>query len=503
MVHTEVTIADGVVRGLRGRRVVRWRSVPYAEPPVGELRFRAPQPLRPWTGVREATEFGLAAPQPRSGARVGLASWQRTGEDCLTLNVTVPDAPAAGPRPVLVFIHGGSYVIGTSAAYSGGRLAVRGDAVVVAINYRLGALGYVDFSEFSTAERQFDSNLGLRDQVAALRWVQRNIAAFGGDPGNVTVFGESAGAQAVVSLLATPAAGGLFHRAIAQSAPADWILRPDEARRFARRCLAAAGVRPDAAARYLTTATAADLRAAVQQTVNRAARAEPGAYPLAPVADGDFLPEPPLDAITGGRAHPVPLIMGTNRDEATLFRPESGLPITADQLSSVFARSEPGAEQRVTSRYPGYPHPRATRRIGGDFTFWRPTLAALEGHSRYAPTYAYRYDFAPRALHLAGYGATHALDLIPVFGWVDRPVGRILTVAGGSKGFRSVQDQFQDNWLAFARTGRPLPDWPPYTEQQRNTRIIDEQPRVEVDPDRAEREAWAGVRLRARVLDQR
>jgi para-nitrobenzyl esterase len=198
----------------------------------------------------------------------------------------------------------------------------------------------------------------------------------------------------------------------------------------------------------------------------------------------------------------VPLIIGTNRDEATLFRHlEDALPVTPAQLTSTFERCEPSVEQRVTSRYTGYPRSRTAMRVGGDFFFWRPTLAALEGHSRHAPTYSYRYDFAPRALHLAGYGATHALDLIPVFGWVDGPIGRILTVAGGYKGFRSVQDQFQDNWLAFARTGRPLPDWPPYTEDRRNTRIIDQHPRVEIDPDRAKREAWSGVRLRASVLD--
>lgn len=236
---TDITTADGAVRGLRGRRVSRWRSIPFAAPPVGELRFRAPQPVQPWTGVRDATHFGFAAMQHRRGAQIGPRQQQPTGEDCLTLNVTAPNKPAATARPVMVFIHGGGYLLGTSALrlYSGSRLALLGDVIVVSVNYRLGAFGYVDFSEYSTPAHRFDNNLGLRDQVAALEWVRDNIAAFGGDPGNVTIFGESAGAHAVLALMATPAAAGLFHRAISQSPPADWGPSQADAALFARRCV--------------------------------------------------------------------------------------------------------------------------------------------------------------------------------------------------------------------------------------------------------------------------
>ncbi|MFE6922258.1 carboxylesterase/lipase family protein [Nocardia sp. NPDC057663] len=496
MVSTEIVTADGVVRGRAGRRVVSWRALPYAAPPVGELRFRAPQPVQPWTGVRSATEFGFAATQHPNGARTGPRTWQPTGEDCLTLNVTAPATPSASPRPVMVFIHGGGYVIGAASMYSGARLAVRGDVVVVSVTYRLGALGYVDFSEFSTPERPFESNLGLRDQVAALEWVQRNIAAFGGDPGNVTVFGESAGANAVVTLLATPAARGLFHRGIAQSAPADWTAQPEEARRFARSCLQRLGADPAGAATVLTTARASELCRAADRALGRSLREQPGSFPYTPVVDGGFLPEAPIDAITAGRAHPVPLIIGTNRDEATLFqRFMKSVPHTPEQLATAFGRCDPGAEQRVIRSYPGYPAARTAVRIGGDFMFWRPTLAVLEGHSRFAPTYAYRFDFAPRAVRLAGFGATHALDLVPVFGWVDTPVGRAMTSAGGRRAFRSVQDLVQDNWLSFARTGRPLPTWSPYTAERRATCIIDHPSRVLIDPDAAKREAWHGVRI--------
>ncbi|WP_433758843.1 carboxylesterase/lipase family protein [Nocardia sp. CA-135398] len=496
---SDITTADGVVRGYRGRHVLRWRSLPYAAPPVGDLRFRAPEPVQPWTGVREATAFGFAAMQHRSGARIGPRRYQPTSEDALTLNVVAPIEPSSKPRPVLVFIHGGGYLIGTSALglYSGARLVVGGDVIVVSLNYRLGAFGYVDFSEFSTPERPFDSNLGLRDQVAALEWVQRNIAAFGGDPENVTIFGESAGAHAVLALLATPAAAGLFHRGIAQSPPADWGMSAEDGRAFARRCIDALGATPDTAAKALITAGANDIRHAVDKTSNKVLRERPGLFPIAPVVDGDYLPQSPIDAITSGAAHRVPLIIGTNRDEGTLFAKFADeLPTTPGRLHALLTRDgDAELESRVIAAYPGYPDAKAAVRAGGDYVFWRPSVTVAAGHSRYAPTYSYRYDFAPRALRLAGVGATHATELIPVFGAANSPIGRTFTAAGGRRGLLAVTRQFQDNWLAFARTGRPLPSWPAYTEDRRTTLIIDEITRLENDPDKAKRIAWQGIRV--------
>ncbi|WP_280445965.1 carboxylesterase/lipase family protein [Nocardia brasiliensis] len=500
---TDIQTADGVVRGRRGRRVLRWRSVPYAAAPMGDLRFRAPQPAVPWTGVRECTEFGFAAMQHRTGARIGPRRYQPTNEDALTLNVTVPVTPSATPRPVLVFIHGGGYLIGTSALglYSGARLALRGDVVMVSLNYRLGAFGYVDFSEFSTAEHTFESNLGLRDQVAALRWVRANIAAFGGDPDNVTIFGESAGAHAVLSLLATPAAKGLFHQAISQSPPADWAMTAEDARAFARRCVTELGATPETAARTLRTASANDIRRAVDRSSNRVLREHRGLFPVAPVVDGDFLPQAPIDAIVDGNAHRVPLIIGTNRDEGTLFAKfADSLPTTAQRLRAAVGSA--AAESRIAAAYPGYPAARAAVRAGGDFVFWRPSVRVMAGHSKYAPTYAYRYDFAPRALQLLGLGASHATDLVPVFGGGEASFGIAFTAAGGRRGLQAVTRQFQDNWLALARTGAPLPSWPPYTESRRTTLIIDYPTRVEHDPDQAKRLAWQDIRiptLRART----
>lgn len=493
----QVTTADGIVRGGRGRRVRYWRSLPYAAPPVGELRFRAPQPVRPWTDIRDATYFRAAGIQPSFGVRIGPRKLQEMSEDSLTLNVVTPVTPAVRPRPVLVFIHGGGNLFGTSALrlYSGVQLAADGDVVVVSINYRLGAFGYADFSEFSTPDRPYESNLGLRDQIAALRWVQTNIAEFGGDPGNVTVFGESAGAHAVLSLMATPSAAGLFHRGIAQSAPADWGLTTAEASEFAHRVLAELRIAPQDANRLLREADPHDLRRAFNRASNASMAECPGFFPAAPVADGVLLPRTPIDAFAEGYSHRVPLIIGTCRNEGALFnRFTASLPTRPERLKRALSVAGPDRYPGVFYAYPGFPGEAAAIRAGGDYFFWRPSLEVMESHSRHSPTYAYRYDFAPRLLQLYKMDATHATDLLPTFGAVYEPWSRALTIGGSRRGLLAVTRQVQDNWLNFARTGEPLPVWPRYTEQDRGTLIIDDPGRVENDPDSAQRELWAGVR---------
>ncbi|GAA3037401.1 carboxylesterase/lipase family protein [Streptomyces olivoverticillatus] len=481
MFATDVETADGVVRGRRAPRALQWRSIPYAAAPVGELRLRAPQPVQPWVGVRDATRFGCAAVQRRN-PMVGL---RRTGEDCLTLNVTAPPDPSARSRPVLVFVHGGGYVFDTAARYPGDSLAARGDAVVVTLNYRLGALGYVDFTEFSTADRPFESSLGLRDQVAALRWVRRNIAAFGGDPDNVTVFGESSGADAVLTLMVTPAAAGLFHRAIAQSPAADWAaVDVEEARRFARRLLGRLGVAPDSATQALTTVAAKDLCRAAERALRDVVRAFPGSYPIAPVVDGGFLPLDPLDAITAGSAQAVPLIVGTNRDECALSRFDATVPTTAPVLRAALERC--GADhERVVAAYPGYPKRAAAVGVSTDFVLWRPVQAVLEGHSGRAPTFCYRFDFAPRALRRAGLGGRSRDRTAAGVRW-RRQCASAAVDAGraGGRDFAPYRTRSRTTGWPSPVPAKPLASWPEYTVAQRNTRIIDHPLRIEVDPQR-------------------
>src|SRR6201993_4306791 len=206
--------ASGTVEGFTRDGVNRWRSIPYARPPVGRLRFRAPQPAQPWSGVRHCHGFTNCAPQQRRYTMLGVGKYQPMSEDCLTLNVVAPESGGAEPLPVMVFIHGGGYILGSSATplYDGAALARRG-SVYVSVNYRLGVLGCMDLPSLSTREHPIDDNLFLRDLVLALQWVRDNIAAFGGDPGNVTIFGESGGGAKVSVLMAMPGAHGLFHKA--------------------------------------------------------------------------------------------------------------------------------------------------------------------------------------------------------------------------------------------------------------------------------------------------
>lgn len=486
--EVEVTLAEGVVRGRRLPDLLSWRGIPYAAPPVGALRLRAPEPVQPWAGVRDATEFGPSAPQQR----------RQGDENCLTINVLRSADPSNVARPVMVFIHGGAHTAGTSSAplYSGASLVRRGDVVFVSLNYRLGALGYLDFSEFSTPERPFDTNLGLRDQVAALQWVQRNIAAFGGDPANVTLFGESAGADAVVTLMCTPAAKGLFARAIAQSPPPATSNGRELAALWAREFLDIAGVCGSDVTEFLTTAAPELLVQAATTLSTRGADEVPGTRPFAAVADGDLLPEHPLNAFEAGTEHRVPLLIGTNAHEGRIFpRFLDILPTNRDRIEKMFEDTDPAIKARAIGAYPGYPGRRAAADLGGDVVFWEPSVRCAHAHTRHSDTYMYRYDFAPRLLRLTGLGATHATELFAVFG-ARGPAARTLTSLGGRRDLRVVTDTMQSHWLRFARGGRPLGTWPRYSLERRDTLIIDAESRVETDPLRTRREAWLGYRHR-------
>lgn len=493
----EVRTTAGVVRGVAvGDDLRAWRGIPYAASTAGEGRFRAPRPPEPWIGVREASTFGPVPPQQRNLVNlVGAGRRTPMGEDCLSVNVVAP-AASGPPRPVMVWIYGGAFSAGSSAmpGYAGHALARSGDVVYVSFNYRLGALGFTDVSRHATAERPFDSNLGIRDQVAALEWVRHNIAAFGGDPGNVTVFGESAGGISVTTLLSVPAARGLFHRAIAQSPAPAAAYTPDRAAGWAAQLVGLLGVEEKDAADALLGASADELVAAGTILDEWANEATPGVLCFAPVVDGDFLPGHPLDAAATGAAHPVPLLIGTNDREGTLFAKSGGnlLPTTPARIGRLFASTDPAARDRILAAYPGYPGKPAVADVAGDHAFWWPSMRVADGHAGTAPTFVYRYDLAPRLVRLVGLDATHAAEMIPVFGEVDSPLARLQTVAGGRSALRSVSARMQAHWVHFARHGVPGPDWPAYDTDHRRTLIIDETDRVEDDPRADRRAAWSG-----------
>ena len=335
--NTVVDTTYGPVRGIDQGTVKAWKGIRYAAPPVGELRWRAPQPPEKWTTVADAARPGPACPQPLVPV-VELDLGARQDEDCLFLNIFASAEPG-DRKPVLVWLHGGAYVLGSGSQplYDGTVLASRGDAVVVTINYRLNAFGFLDLSSYNNARRRFDTNVGLRDAISALQWVRDNVAAFGGDPDRVTLFGESAGGGMVTTLLTSPAAAGLFHGAIAQSSPATSVYDSSRAQRVAALFLDKLGLEPGDVDR-LRDVSAEQLVAASQDLFEAVPLTTPGTIAFAPIIDGDLVPDHPVKLAREGRSHPVPLILGDEQAR--------GRAIQVDEVS-VDANHTPGDQSHV------------------------------------------------------------------------------------------------------------------------------------------------------------
>ncbi|MEO7016777.1 MAG: carboxylesterase/lipase family protein [Leifsonia sp.] len=490
-----VTVTGGDILGALEGQTCAWRGIPYAAAPVGARRFRAPQPVEPWDGIRDATEFGEIAPQTLRRRMRGVPAVVAASEDCLTVNVQAPTT-ASGLLPVLVFIHGGGYSSGSSREFSGQgqSFVLTGRAVYVSFNYRLGPFGYLNFSRYSTPDRPLESNLGLRDQVVLLRWVRDNIEAFGGDPERVTVFGESAGGKAVTTLMARPEARGLFARAIGQSAPPAAVYGPELTQAWAAEfvdILRGITGSTEPAHDLLVGAAVPDLLATSLILQTQTPDARPGMFCLAPVVDGEFLPEPPIEAIRAGHASRVPLIIGTNEREGSVFRGRVDiLPRTRARIDALFERAPQASHKRMRQAYPGLPGRRPAADFGGDFGFWYPSIRVADFHSAFAPVYVYRFDFAPRLLKLVGLDATHGVEMFALFNRMDVPLARAINSLGGREAYAGAGDRMREHWLTFAETGEMHDSWPPYSERSRMTLLINEQDRIEKDPNRVRRRAW-------------
>jgi len=476
---------------------------------VGRLRWRAPQPLE-HLGDFDALEFGPAAPQLVTKV-IPLGDDVRLSEDCLNLNIWTPRGAAASgsqPKGVMVWLHGGAYMFGstTQAMYDGTSLATSQDLIVVTIGYRLGALGFLDLSAFSTPKAQFDSNLALRDVLLALRWVQDNIAAFGGDPDRVTIVGESAGGGLVTTLMATPSAAGLFSRAIAHSSPVSSVYGQGRAYAVDMQFLLRVGVTPDSI-EELYTIGVDRIVAAGMDLYNLVPVRSPGRIAFAPVIDGDLVPEAPITAVREGRGLKVPLIIGTNRDEANLFARMSSplMPIHEGPIRQMFADMHAEAPEvplppveRVLAAYADVPRKHRGLAVARDIGFRMPTIWYAEGHSRAAPTWVFRFDHATPLLEVTGLGASHATEL--PYLWGNFGEGRPLAFRlGGRSTAQQVSRRMQDRWGAFMRGEDPSPDglipWPRYTEADRSVLLIRSKDQVVDDPDRQMREGWGDTPL--------
>ena len=494
----------GPVRGSDDGRARAWKGIRYAAPPVGDLRFRATEPPQRWTEVADATSFGPACPQP-SFPNMPLDLGAPQSEDCLRLNIWASsDTQPGNGKPVMVWLHGGAYVLGSSSQplYDGRRLVGSGDVVVVTVNYRLGALGFLDLSSFDTARRRFDSNIGLRDVLAALGWVRDNIAAFGGDPQRVTLFGESAGAGIVTTLLASPAAEGLFAGAIAQSSPATSVYDRGRARRVAVALLDKLGIAASEVERLFDVPMAAIL-AASQEVFDEVPVRNPGRLAFVPIVDGDLLSDYPVKLAQEGRSHPVPLIIGTNKHEAALFRLMRSplMPITPRAITSMFteiAAEQPDlqlpTEEQIGSAYSRLGRKARSMSIATDVGFRMPSVWLDEGHSRVAPVYLYRFDYSTPLLRLLLVNAAHATELPYVWGNLGGPKDPTLKL-GGARTAKAISKRVRTRWINFATQSKPAgpagePDWTPYQETDRACLIIDKRDAIAHDVDAHIRAAW-------------
>ena len=457
-VAPQVTTAAGVVTGSADDGVAVFRGLPFAAAPVAALRWHAPEPAAPWSGVRPATKFGKACPQDRSVSVDQAGDPGPTSEDCLFLNVWTPRVESGARLPVMVWIHGGAFVIGagSQSLYDGAALARRG-AVVVTFNHRLGALGFFSHPALDRATPNGPVNFGLLDQIAALRWVQANIAAFGGDPKNVTVFGESSGAQSVLALFASPLAGGLFQRGIAQSAYGI----PSHARAKAQ----AAGVGiASAAGLGGVDATLEQLRAIPADRFAELAKGKLALSPSLVVGDA-ALPEPILTAFQRGQEAKLPLIIGSNSDEASVA-------VAFGVDTAALMKRLGAARVAIKPLYPGQNDEAALgREVVTDVVFSAYARRIAYLHSTRAPTW--RYFFGRVADNLRpqlASGVPHGGEIAAVFDVGDGCgcLGALLTEAD-----RVASGRVADYWVSFARDGVPTADdapvWPRDGRQRAET----------------------------------
>lgn len=501
-----VNISSGRLEGFQLDRCLAFRGIPFAAPPVNHLRFLPPQPAEPWAGVRSAKEFGNAAPQYITGIDF-MDAGAPLSEDCLYLNVYT--LSTLGARPVMVWIHGGAFSLGSGAqkAYNDPTIATFGDIVLVTINYRIGPLGFIYLGYHGGNEWGASANLGLLDQIAALQWVQDNIRAFGGDPSNVTIFGESAGSASVAALLAMPKARGLFHKAIGQSGTANLISKPDKAAKVTNNLLKKLKIH---------SGEAKKLQEKSWEEIIHAAQVMAGPFgagfgdPMTsfwPVTDGITIPEQPYIAVKEGSAKGVPLIFGSNRDEAQFLEAISGVTfpeINDSQLKkhvkhllgrwkdhaailidvyrdSRKERNLPSANKRILSA------------IATDMYMRIPALRLLEAqHPHESRVYNYLFCWESPGQQ----AALHGLEIPFVFGMVDNSNQTKGIINASGPGVKVLSDNMMNAWIAFARTNDPgIADlnWLSYNPDNRATMIYDTHSEMQIAPFEEERALWADI----------
>ena len=493
-----VITKSGKIRGVTDGKVKIFKGIPYAAPPIGTNRFMPPKLLEPWHNILDAQEFGPIAPQDPSPPEISKLHLPVDEAGCLTLNIWTP-ATDNKKRPVMFWIHGGSFEIGSGAEYDGGKLAARGDVVVVTINYRLGIFGFL-YVPGKTA------NVGMLDQIAALRWVKQNISSFGGDPANITVFGESAGAHSISVLMTMPQAKGLFNRAILQSSGCSSLYHKGSGGEAVGKSLfSKLGIN------YSNMETLREIPVEALQSTYQQIKMTTSPFDfLPPFVDGDTIPIHPFEAINNGYAVDIEVLAGFNTNEASLFSlwdpeinklTEEGLRQRMEFFFMMIMGLKYDAQvaQRFYNFYLRLSSSQTLRQVWENFytdlMFRVPLKRFLELQTRYQP-HIYAYEFAWRTPELGGLlGAPHALDLYFIFDtFEDKPFGiypaRNLEIEKFSR-------TMMDAWINFARCGNPnhkgMPVWSEYNTNSESTMLFDKELRVETGRYSNRDKIWQGI----------
>jgi para-nitrobenzyl esterase len=502
-----VATKSGKIEGSFENGLHVFRGIPYAEPTMGKLRWLPPQAVKPWDGIRPAKKYGAICPQnimPGSGAP-GAPDFanQPQDEDCLSLNIWTPGLDNA-KRPVLFWIHGGAFIIGSGCEsfLETGILPRRGDIVLVSINYRLGAFGFLNLKEITGGQIPATGNEGLLDQIAALDWVVENISAFGGDPDNITAAGFSAGAMSIGTLSGMPRARGKFHKIMNRSGAANVVGSLDTAIRISEMYVNAFGLKGKDT-ESLCKLTTKQLLDGQQELGNTLREAEYRATPFQPVVDGEVLPEWPIEAIRKGSARDIAVIVGNtldelkamtamdprmrNFDEDELFKRLNGL-LPSDAVPGLVNVYRDALKKRGSKADPAD----IMGSISTDMMWRIPTIRLIEAQrDNGAP--AYNYLFTLKSPAMGGIlGAMHGLDNPFLFGCLDKEF------SGNGPEEQSLATKIQDSTIAFMRTGDPscksIGKWPVYGKN-RLTMILDKNTRVEAAPYEPERAVWDKIEL--------
>ncbi|MBU3099400.1 MULTISPECIES: carboxylesterase/lipase family protein [Clostridium] len=491
MVNLVVETKNGKVEGFEVDGMYKWFGIPYAKPPVEELRFKRSVPCDNWNGIKHAGEFGN---RPYQFATMGgIGKDMKTvpeSEDCLYLNVWAPKQ--AKKSPVFVWIYGGANTVGEgSDPHYFGESFTKDDIIYVNFNYRVGPLGFYNFSIYDDS---FDSNCAVSDMINALKWVKENIEVFGGDPDNITIAGESAGGTAVYSMLSAPSAKGLFNKAIAQSGLAGNISTPKTQQLNIGLFIEQMNMKKEELNK-LKTMPIEKMYSAAEYVYQKNCDSYPGILIAGPVID-DLIPMKPWEAMANGSAEGVDVIFGTCHDEGSLFYNMKMFPRNWDQVEKMLALSGCSEKLEGLKRlYKGKSKKKAMMELGRDRAFWADYIKCIQAQCTHGKTYAYRFDFVTVLLKLMGLNATHGSDVGPA---LDIYVGA-LDKFTPKKRIDRIHKYMHGAWVNFAKNGVPngtLPMlWEPYTDEKRTTFIFNNKCSIEYNPGHEAFEVWKDIKI--------